>query len=85
MVTWQFITQADVEITDYGATLRQDNQLLKLVNLSHPKIQFTVVSLDPPPHRLDKKMDKLKRIELQIPVSADVDSFDIKVRLVSAR
>ena len=85
MVTWQFITQADVEITDYGATLRQDNQLLKLVNLSHPKIQFTVVSLDPPPHRLDKKMDKLKRIELRIPVSAIVDSFDIKVRLVSAR
>jgi len=85
MVTWQFITQADVEITDYGATLRQDNQLLKLVNLSHSKIQFTIVSLDPPPHRLDKKMDKLKRIELRIPVSANVDSFDIEVRLVSAR
>lgn len=81
LVTWQFITRADVEITDRGATLRQDNQLLKLVNLSHPEIQFNVVSLDPPPHRLDKQMDNLKRIELRVPVSSDSNSFVIKVRL----
>jgi hypothetical protein len=81
LVTWQFITQADVEIVEECAILKQDGQRLKLINLSHPEIQFNVVSLDPPPHRLDKKMDKLKRIELRIPVSSDSNSFVIKVRL----
>ncbi len=85
LVTWQFITQADVEITTGGAKLKQDNQMLELVNLSHPEIQFIVVSLDPPPHRLDKQMDNLKRIELRIPVSDNVESFNIKVRLVGSK
>jgi hypothetical protein len=69
LLTWQFITQADVEIVGGGAILKQDDQMLKLLNLSHPDIQFSIVSLDPPPHRLDKHMENLKRIELRIPVS----------------
>ncbi len=81
-VTWQLITQADVEIVDDGAILKQDDQMLKLLNLSHPDIQFTIVSLDPPPHRLDKQMDNLKRVELRIPVSNNDSAFDIKVQLV---
>jgi hypothetical protein len=83
LVTWQFITQAAVEITDQGAILRQDNQALKLVNLSHPNIQFTIVSLDPPPHRLDKHIDHLKRVELRIPVSNPKDNglINISVQL----
>lgn len=82
-VTWQFITQADVEIVDYGVILKQDGQKLKLLNMSHPELKFDIVSLDPPPHRLDKLMDNLKRIELRIPVSKfEKDSpFSIKVRL----
>ena len=85
LVTWQFITQADVEITGDGAILKHDGQILKLDKLSHPEIHFNIVSLDPPPHRLDKQINNLKRIELRIPVSAKVGSFDIKVRLVGAR
>jgi len=82
LVTWQLITQADVEIVDEGAILKQDDQMLKLINLSHPDIQFTIVSLDPPPHRLDKHIDNLKRVELRIPVSVNDDTFEIKVQLV---
>jgi hypothetical protein len=85
LVTWQFITQADVEITGDGAILKQDGQILKLDKLSYPDIHFNIVSLDPPPHRLDKHIDHLKRVEFRIPVSANADSFDIKVRLVGAR
>ena len=81
-VTWQLITQADVEIVDEGAILKQNDQMLKLNNLSHPDMRFVIVSLDPPPHRLDKHMDNLKRIELRIPVSLGDDTFDIKVQLV---
>jgi hypothetical protein len=84
LVTWQFITQAEVEITDQGAILKQDGEQLSLNKLSHQDIPFTIVSLDPPPHKLDKQMDNLKRIELRIPVSKN-DSNDstiaIKVKL----
>jgi hypothetical protein len=82
LVTWQFITQADVEIVDKGAILKQDDQMLKLKNLSHPNLQFTIVSLDPPPHRLDKQMDNLKRIELRIPVSNKYDALKIRIQLI---
>ncbi|MDO8952332.1 MAG: hypothetical protein Q7U86_06890, partial [Draconibacterium sp.] len=83
LVTWQFITQADARIVKDGVELNQDGQQLKLNNLSHPEIEFKIVSLDPPPHRLDKQMDNLKRIELRVPVSnPDDDSFNIKIQLV---
>jgi hypothetical protein len=84
LVTWQFITQADVEVTNYGAILRQDNKILKLVNLSHAEIQFNIVSLDPPPHRLDKQMDNLKRIELRIPVSNGQNNPSINIKVLLA-
>ncbi|MGB2905586.1 MAG: heparinase II/III family protein [Candidatus Aminicenantaceae bacterium] len=84
-VTWQLITQAEVEIVDEGAILKQDGQKLRLDNLSHPDIQFSIVSLNPPPHELDKHMDNLKRVELRIPVAIRDDydgSIFIKVQLV---
>ena len=83
LVTWQFITQANIEITDSGAILKQDGQKLKLVNISHPGLKFDVISLDPPPHRLDKKIENLKRIELRIHISQFSNNvpFNIKIRL----
>lgn len=80
-ITWQFITQANVEITNQGAILKQNGQQLKLTMLSNPGLNFNVVSLDPPPHRLDKQLDNLKRIELRIPVSENDHSYYIRVRL----
>ena len=84
-VTWQLITQAEVEIVDKGAILKQAGQELRLDNLSHPGLQYTIVSLDPPPHKLDKHMEGLKRVELRIPVSilsGNSGSIGIKVLLV---
>jgi len=83
LVTWQFITQADVELVNGGAILKQDGQSLRMINLSHPDIELKVVSLDPPPHRLDKQMESLKRIELRIPVESGSkkSGINIKIRL----
>ena len=39
-ITWQMLTQADVQITKGGAVLRQDNQSLKLENLLIHKSWF---------------------------------------------
>jgi len=81
-VTWQLITQADVEVIDGTVVLKQDGKELEVRNLSHPEIDLAVVSLDPPPHRLDKHMENLKRIELRIPVSDHKGrnrKFEIKV------
>lgn len=83
LVTWQFITQAEVEVTDNGAILKQDGQKLMLLNISHPGLKLDIVSLNPPPHRLDKQMDNLKRIELRIPVAGPRNNslVNVKVRL----
>ena len=72
-ITWQLITRADVEISSSGAILRQDGKELHLNNLSHPQMKLNVVSLDPPPFKLDKQIKNLKRIELRIPISAITD------------
>lgn len=81
-VTWQMLTVADVEFVDGGAVLRQDGKSLKLENLSHPEIEVAIVSLDPPPHELDKQMDGLKRLEIRIPgTSTSGNAIEIEVRL----
>jgi len=83
-VTWQLVTQAEVGIVDEGAVLKQDGRTLKLKNLSHPDIPLRVVSLNPPPHKLDKAMENLKRIELRLPVPVDagtVGGLKIRMRL----
>ncbi|MFA5814191.1 MAG: hypothetical protein WC865_01025 [Bacteroidales bacterium] len=86
VVTWQLITRADVEIVADGAILKQDGKKLKLTNFSHPDIRFTVISLDPPPHKLDKQIDNLKRVELRIPVELRNENtyLAIAVRLEGA-
>ena len=66
-ITWQLITSADVEITNGGAILKQGGKQLKLENLSHPEIDISIISLDPPPLALDKTIEGLKRIEIRMP------------------
>lgn len=66
-MVWQMMTTADVEIVKGGAVLRQNGKELKLDNLSHPELNVSIVQLDPPPFYLDRKMDGLKRIEIQLP------------------
>lgn len=82
MITWQLMTQAEVEITEAGAILKQDGKQLNLENLSHPDYIFSVISLDPPPIELDRQIDHLKRLELRIPAwTVDGDLSKIRIRL----
>ncbi len=67
LIIWQFMTTADVEITDGGAILRQDGKELKIENLSQPDINFSVISLCPAPMKLDRQIENLKRLELRVP------------------
>ena len=81
-VTWQMLTQADVEFVKGGAVLKQNGKSLKLENLSHPELQLSVVSLYPAPLQLDRQLDGLKRIEIRIPAwTVKEGKTNIKVRL----
>jgi hypothetical protein len=66
-ITWQLITTADVQIVKGGAVLQQEGKQLKLENVSHPELNISVISLDPPPLALDKTIEGLKRIEIRMP------------------
>jgi hypothetical protein len=82
LVTWQFMTTADVEITGDGAILKQNGKTLKLENHSHPGFMFSVISLDPAPMQLDRQIKGLKRIELRIPAwTFENGKGTIKIRL----
>ncbi len=80
-VTWQLMTAAEVDIFKGGATLSQDGKQLTVTLLSHPELTPSVISLDPPPLALDRKMEGLKRIELRLPAYLLADDEVIKVRL----
>ncbi|NND32761.1 MAG: hypothetical protein HKN76_09235 [Saprospiraceae bacterium] len=82
LITWQFITQADVEIVPGGAVLKQDGKSLKLENISHPEFTMSVISLNPPPLYLDTKKENLKRLEIRIPAwTIEGNKIKIEVRL----
>ncbi|CAN5325513.1 hypothetical protein BH23BAC1_BH23BAC1_51780 [soil metagenome] len=66
-ITWQLMTTADVEIVKGGAVLKQNGKQLKLENLSHPELSVSIISLDPPPLKLDRNIENLKRIEIRLP------------------
>lgn len=79
-IVWQMMTTADVEVIKGGAILRKDGKELKLDNLAHPELTLSVISLDPPPFYLDRKMEGLKRIELRLPaylVKNGSDTFKV--------
>lgn len=83
LVTWQFMTQADVELIKGGAILRQNGQSIKLEILSHPDFTPSLISLNPPPLYLDMKKEGLKRIDIRYPAwVAEENQLEIKVRLV---
>jgi len=67
VITWGFMTIADVQATDDGVVLRQDGKEVKLL-ISEPKNRsVSIISLDPPPMEIDKTIQELKRIEIRIP------------------
>jgi len=86
LVTWQLITKAEVTIQENKALLSQDGKKLEVENLSHPDVRFEVISLDPPPLELDRKIRNLKRLEIRFPAERLQDgSGTIRVRLQRGR
>ncbi|MCY1719032.1 heparinase II/III family protein [Prolixibacteraceae bacterium Z1-6] len=82
LITWQFMTTADVEFVNGGAVLKQDGKTLKLENLSHPELSLSLVSLYPAPMELDRQIEGLKRVELRIPAwIIEGGATKIKIRL----
>lgn len=67
LITWQLITTAQVKPTSKGTILTKDSKQLRLDILSPANVQVSVISLDPPPLKIDKKIENLKRIEIRIP------------------
>ncbi len=81
-LAWQMITTADVELTNYGALLKQNGKTLKLENLTHPEIKLSVIALYPAPLQLDRQIPGLKRIEIIIPAWTIKDGKTVlKVKL----
>lgn len=81
-IVWQMMTTADVEVVKGGAILRQEGKELKLENLAHPELTLSVISLDPPPFYLDRKIPGLKRIEIRMPAwTVNEGTAAMKVRL----
>jgi hypothetical protein len=81
-IVWQLMTTAEVIPQRGGALLRQDNKKLKLDILSPRGVNVSLISLDPPPLKLDRQIEALKRIEIRIPAWIFEDrSGRIAVRL----
>ncbi|NND34658.1 MAG: hypothetical protein HKN76_18875 [Saprospiraceae bacterium] len=81
-ITWGLMTVADIKIVEDGAILMQENEELKLTILSPDDVKISIVALDPPPMEIDKKIEKLKRIEIRIPAyTINEGEGRIKVRL----
>lgn len=72
----------DVLFTESGVVLNQQGKSLKVENLNHPEITFSVINLDPPPLPVDRQIEGLKRLELRIPAYlANDNQIDIRVKL----
>lgn len=82
LITWQLMTTADVEITRKGAVLTQKGKTLRIENLSHPELSISVVSLHPAQLKLDRQIEGLKRVEINIPAwTLENGKTTLKIRL----
>ena len=66
-LTWGLMTTADVHPEKNGATLKKEGKTLHLTILTPGNLQVSVISLDPPPMKIDKTIENLKRIEIRVP------------------
>lgn len=83
-VTWAIMTTAEVIPAVDGALLRQDGKELELKISSPGGVRVSIIMMDPPPLKLDRRIAGLKRVELRIPAYLFTDGEGlIKVRLTS--
>jgi hypothetical protein len=66
-IVWGLMTQAEVQPTKNGAILMQEGEELELSILEPEGLSISIISLDPPPMKIDKTMENLKRIEIRVP------------------
>jgi len=66
LLTWQWITDAEVQLTNQTATLTKNGKRIQLKVDAPADFELTVVSLNPPPSQLDKVVPDLKRLEIRI-------------------
>jgi hypothetical protein len=64
-LTWQMITQAEVDIRKGGVMLEQEGKSLSLSIPGEVPYEVSVTSLSPPPLSYDKDIPGLKRLEIQ--------------------
>jgi len=81
VITWQLITTAEVIPVRGGAVLRQEGKELNLEILSPEGVEVSVVSMNPPPMELDKRVENLKRVEVRVPAWL----FDGQEGIISVR
>lgn len=65
-LTWQWITDAEVQLDDQTAILTIDGKQIQLEVTAPADFELAVVALDPPPSKLDKVVPNLKRIEVRM-------------------
>lgn len=83
-ITWAIMTTADVIPTADGALLTQDGKQLQLKILSPGNLKVSTIMMDPPPLKLDRRIQNLKRVEIRIPAYLFPEKKGtIKVRMSS--
>ena len=83
-LTWALMTTAEVVPAVDGALLKQDGKELQLRISSPEGVKFSVIMMDPPPLKLDKRIPDLKRLEIRIPAYIFSDGKGtIRIRLTS--
>lgn len=80
-LTWAIMTTAEVSPSANGAVLKQDGKQLFVKIISPAGIKVSIISLDPPPLDIDKRIENLKRVELRVPAYLFKKTGTIKVRL----
>ncbi len=81
-ITWGIMTTADVLPVENGAILIKDGRHLNLSIKKPEGLSVSVISLDPPPLKIDKTIENLKRIEIRIPAYLiDSEEGVLQVRL----
>ena len=65
-LTWAIMTTAEVIPVANGAVLNQDGKQLNLSILFPAGLNVSILSLDPPPLKIDKTIPGLKQVEIRV-------------------
>lgn len=83
-LSWAIMTTADVIATADGAVLKQNGKELNLKVATPANIGVSIIRMDNPDYKLDKRIPGLKKVELRIPAYVFADKKGtIRVRLSS--